>query len=71
MNMLVNDYQERVESVTHITGHADGHGRIQDSYVDRGAKERAKLCKFIKFIEIVRISFRFSFFFVQHRSRPA
>ena len=45
--MLVNDFEERVEDVTHVTGHVDGHGRVTDNYVNKTEKERCKLCKFI------------------------
>lgn len=45
--MLVNDFEEKVENVTFVTGHNDGHGRISDNYIDKAAKQRVKLCKFI------------------------
>ena len=58
--MLVNDYEQKVESVTHITGHNDGHGRISDHYIDPGPKTRVKQCKFINLIRNKKICIIFN-----------
>ena len=50
--MLVNDFDQQVAAVTDVTGHDDGSGRITDNYVDKGAKHRVLLCKFISVVEL-------------------
>ena len=69
----MNDFDQQVAAVTDVTGHDDGSGRITDNYVDKGAKHRVLLCKFISVVELEAFDIvnRRNFHFVMSSFNPA